>query len=437
MRKSTVVAHGVTILLTLGAAALAWQGPSLGMPSVLAPATSVAAAIAAIAALGLSVRAGREAERAARRRLDAAEERRAERDALWERNVADLEREIERLRADSASDLVSKRRLAHAIGLVRETQPIIAGLAHKAIEKSELGSTSLTEDIYELGKQSTGLSESISGFLTELCTGDESLADSVEDLMADMERLGETAKLCDEANTSLDSSITKVSKSVSETSELLGQVSDIAEQTSILAINAAIYAAKAGEYGPGFSVIAGEIQALARTAKEVAETIGTNTSLIERQVGDFGRTHRDLMGASQQSLKRTIDSLRRTADGLRPKVERISSSIQDAARVSEWVAEHLNGINMAMQEQDAIQQIVSHISLIVRDALEQVPEAWFAEALEQGSEEARQLARDLAARHFTMRDEFVATGHDGYRETGRGTAVLKDGTRLGGDVTLF
>jgi methyl-accepting chemotaxis protein len=437
MNKRTIVAFALSTLIALATAVVAWQGSPSAGPAALVAAAAAASAVGVGFAWIFSWFDLRTAHRDRRSRMQQLEQTQRERDSTWERNVADLEAEIERMKANAASAQETRRKLAEAIGLVRETQPIVDGLAKKAIEKSERGSTSLTEEVYELGKQSTSLSESISGFLTEMSVGEESLEHNIGQLSADIGRLSEIAALHDEANSSLDTSITKVSHSVGQTSELLGQVSDIAEQTSILAINAAIYAAKAGEYGPGFSVIAGEIQDLAKSAKEVAETIGANTDMIERQMAEFSETHRTLMSESQANLSQTIESIRRTIDGLQPKVERISGSVHTAAGVSEWVTEHLNDINMAMQEQDAIQQIVSHIAVIVREALEQIPDTGIAGAAPDSGAAVRDLARQLAAKHFTMKDEFVATGQDGYEEGKRGAAVLEDGTELGGDVTLF
>ncbi|MFW5683830.1 MAG: methyl-accepting chemotaxis protein [Spirochaetota bacterium] len=430
-KRGTIIATAGTILFSLAAAALAVSGAGDLLVGSLAGLT----ALAGVTSTVLAMVERRDAHRALEECGDAARTTQTERDTAWEQNVLALEREIAALKEAEGSRDETKVALAEAIGLIRETAPIITGLANKAIEKSEHGSTTLTEDIYELGRQSTRLSESITGFLTEMSTGDESLTQNIEELNRGVGRLADIAELCDEANTSLDRSITRVSQSVGHTSELIGQVSDIAEQTGILAINAAIYAAKAGEFGQGFSVIASEIQKLAATSKEVAQTIGTNTITIERQVSDFSKTHKALMQESQSSLAETIGSIEKTIAVLRPKAERISGSIQSAASVSATVTSRLDEINVAMQEQDAIQQIVGHIAQILEEAVERAPH--LDDAFRVDAELIRERARTLAIRHFTMEDEFVAVGHDGYEVSDRERAVLEDGTELAGDVTLF
>ncbi len=328
--------------------------------------------------------------------------------------------------------------LSRAIAAVSETVPIISALGDMAIEKSQHGSTKLTDDIYGIATESQGLSESIAEFLGTLSHGNDSLEAHAEELLRDNQRLTTVVGGFETTQRSLDDSLHSILSSVGTTTKLVGEVTDIAEQTSILAINAAIYAAKAGEFGQGFSVIASEIQKLAGTSKTVADTIGTNILAIEEKVTEFNKSHNTLMSDSRNNLQQTVASIEGTIQNLKPRIVRMSESTTHASSVSKAVTAHLNDISMAMQEQDAIQQILGHMVEIVETAVGETPDhRWSNEVAEEIREEIRARMREMAASLFTMKDEFVAIEHDGYTAVAASAAVMEDGTQLKGDITLF
>jgi methyl-accepting chemotaxis protein len=369
------------------------------------------------------------------------QQRCAELEASLESAGAELAACRERLESVQQADPACRDvgELQEAMAMVAEAVPIIASLGDTAIEKSQKGSTKITDDIYGIAKESQGLGESIAEFLTGLSYGSDSLTDQIDELLLDNRRLTSVVESFETTKQKLDVSLESILESVAATTDLITKVTDIAEQTSILAINAAIYAAKAGEYGQGFSVIATEIQKLAATSKTVADTIGSNTVTIENQVTEFSRSQETLMQESRVNLEQTVSSIEATVNGLKPKVQAMSQSTEQASSVSRVVTERLNEISMAMQEQDAIQQIIGHMVDVLQMSVSETPDVHWGDGLEpQAAAEIREKIREMAASCFSMKDEYEAIEHDGYVVVEKQAAVvLDDGSELDGDVTLF
>ena len=108
---------------------------------------------------------------------------------------------------------------------------------------------------------------------------------AVDDSIAALEKLQEQVE-------STAESILMLAERAQAIGEIIATVNDIAEQTNLLALNAAIEASRAGEYGRGFTVLAGEVKALASQSKkattQVRQILGeiqkaTNTAVLSTE----------------------------------------------------------------------------------------------------------------------------------------------------------
>ena len=93
--------------------------------------------------------------------------------------------------------------------------------------------------------------------------------------------------------------------------EVIGVIDAIAFQTNILALNASVEAARAGEHGRGFSVVASEVQSLARRSADAAAEVKRLITESIRQT-DAGAGFVRGAGAAMDEIVSSVQALTET-----------------------------------------------------------------------------------------------------------------------------
>ncbi len=123
--------------------------------------------------------------------------------------------------------------------------------------------------------------------------------------------------------------------------EITATMTRIASQTHILALNASVEAARAGEAGKGFSVVASEVQALARSSRSASDQI---RALIEESVEIIGGGSR-MIGQAESMVGKLLDSVGQVVD----TVGAIASQSQEQAA-------GIQQVNRAIGQMDEVTQ---------------------------------------------------------------------------------
>lgn len=116
-------------------------------------------------------------------------------------------------------------------------------------------------------------------------------------------------------------------KLINESAEAIGLIEGISKQSNLLGLNAAIEASRAGEYGKGFSVVAGEMRKLSSNSSEFSKRI--STALVE-------------MSTNIKTIIDTINELGQIAITQASSLEEVSATIEQIAANSQLLVNSMN-----------------------------------------------------------------------------------------------
>jgi methyl-accepting chemotaxis protein len=123
-------------------------------------------------------------------------------------------------------------------------------------------------------------------FAAQLLSGADTITKTIENTARFAGSLIPLTDSCKQATAALDDTMKIISDYSKNISQIINTVEDFSERTNLLAMNAAIEAARAGVAGRGFTIIAGEIKALADSQKQQAGAIrGIITDIINHIYG--------------------------------------------------------------------------------------------------------------------------------------------------------
>lgn len=222
-------------------------------------------------------------------------------------------------------------------------------------------STSHAKELLHTVKSlSTGIQE-----VAHLCTqsnqgvmeGESILIAQLDQIRAAIEKMGAIHENLQELN--------KKSKNLKEAVEIIDNIS---EQIALLSINASIEAVKAGDFGKGFSVVAGEIQRMsAETAdanKKTAELLQTFEAEFAQFLDDMNQI-KDTLAQEMASFDNLVQRFRQLQDG-------VALTDRSANRMREEAQRQIDCIQDLSENIDTIHEATSNLAEQISESIEKI-----------------------------------------------------------------
>jgi len=171
-----------------------------------------------------------------------------------------------------------------------------------------------------------------------------------------------------------NATVAELNEAAGRIGDVVRLITDIAEQTNLLALNATIEAARAGEAGRGFSVVAGEVKALAgqtaRATEDITKQIAAMQHATVRSIEAIGAIEHTIssigeitsaiaaavteQGAATQEIARSVETAAHRTSETASEVERVSeatTATRESAGTVEAVAGDLGEVAARLRGQ--------------------------------------------------------------------------------------
>lgn len=264
----------------------------------------------------------------------------AERKALLERLIGDLEKAV--------NDIVNAiGRSSEHLGGNALTMRNLAERTAKEAHSVNDASASTTQGLHSVAAATSQLNISI---------------EEIGSRVSSSATIAETAfARVSEANQVID----KLDGAINDIGTVLGLIRSIAEQTNLLALNATIEAARAGEAGRGFAVVAAEVKTLATQTTRATDEIAAQIQAVRMAGADVigvVETIRQAVDAVNAMSMEISSSVHEQQHATGEISNRIALASGEAERIAHSIAQVLEAAKRTDTQASAVSQAIEEIS---------------------------------------------------------------------------
>ncbi|MGM7636164.1 methyl-accepting chemotaxis protein [Bacillus sp. Hm123] len=224
---------------------------------------------------------------------------------------------------------------------VSHSMQLIASRNNEQHDVMESSLTSLRDSLRHMSDVASN-THHVASLSTTMKEQANSEANSVNEVLAQMQSIDQSVELADKGLHSLATSATEIS-------QISSLITDISAQTNLLALNAAIEAARAGEHGKGFAVVAEEVRKLADETSQSAGHIHQLVTTIQSESADTVNSLRFV----KENVSSGIELSKQTVKGITAilhSIDEVTAKIQEAAATTQQISSSFELVQQSIEE---------------------------------------------------------------------------------------
>ncbi len=212
----------------------------------------------------------------------------------------------------------------------------ISTSAHETAGKSNTVSVSAEEMATNITSVAAAMEQTTAN-IQMIVSAAEEMTSTINEIASNTAKGSETTTRAVETAKQVSDKVSELGIAASKISKVTETIADISEQTNLLALNATIEAARAGDAGRGFTVVAGEIKALALQTSEA-------TREINYRITDVQATTKESVVVIE-SIVKVINEINCIVTAVAAAIQEQSVTTQEIANNVTQAATGLNEVN--------------------------------------------------------------------------------------------
>lgn len=220
--------------------------------------------------------------------------------------------------------------------------------------------TSLKEDITGLQDELEALNDGFKSITTAAEKFDDvetEIGRSVVGAQEQIEVLKKDSNSVQQSFKNMASTFDMLQKALDSIKNCTVGISEVADQTDLLSLNASIEAARAGEQGKGFAVVAEEVSKLAKTSKDLVDSINASIQDVEQRSNELNLS----IQSSDAAIAHNIRSMDQTQDYFAKVKESASGTEQVKHAIANAVEENRSYVKKVGESLSATAEIYGDI----------------------------------------------------------------------------